>query len=331
LAAGLAHELNNPAAAIASGAGQMKELMTRWLQSSADVGRLNLSDTELEVVHAFEVASGKTGATQAADLLARSDQEDAVTDWLEAQGMQAAWDYASWLVAAGWNQRALEDLFQPVPLDHRGAIVQWLAIGVSLFALADELREGASRISNLVGTVKTYAYLDQAPAQLVDVHQGLEDTLVVLRQKIGTGIEIERDYAPDLPRIEAFGSELNQVWTNLIDNALDAMGDSGRLRLATHQQGGDVVVEICDTGPGIPDEIRDRVFEPFFTTKAPGVGTGLGLHIVYNIVCQRHGGSVHIGDRDDINCFRVELPIESPRHGENAPASLPASEEAGEP
>ncbi len=229
--------------------------------------------------------------------------------------MRNSWEYAAWLVGAGWTRSVLEEHIQAVEPAHRQAILRWLAIGVSLFSLSDELREGASRISNLVGTVKTYAYLDQAPAQLVDVHQGLEDTLVVLRQKIGPGIEVKRDYVPELPRIEAFGSELNQVWTNLIDNALDAMGEKGQLRLSTCLEADHVVVEICDTGQGIPPEIRDRVFEPFFTTKAPGVGTGLGLHIVYNIVCQRHGGSVHIADHSGDNCFRVELPIESPRRG----------------
>jgi signal transduction histidine kinase len=164
-----------------------------------------------------------------------------------------------------------------------------------------------------VGSFKTYAYLDQAPAQLVDVHKGLEDTLAILRGKTGPGIHIDRQYAPDLPRIEAYGSELNQVWTNLIDNALDAVGETGSLVLRTERRSAKVVVSICDSGAGIPDDIRERVFEPFFTTKAPGVGTGLGLHIVYNIVCQRHGGSVWIeGDEAGMNCIVVELPIESP-------------------
>jgi signal transduction histidine kinase len=327
LAAGLAHELNNPAAAIGRGASQIRSLIADWLKASADVGRLDLSEAETQVIKTFEAGlEGGGRQPESADLLARSDLEDMLTDWLEEVGIDDPWEYSGWLVAGGWTRGALEGPLQPVAPGHRKVILRWLAIGVSLFALADELREGASRISNLVGTVKTYAYLDQAPAQLVDVHQGLEDTLVVLKQKIGPGIEVERAYDPDLPRIEAFGSELNQVWTNLIDNALDAMGESGRLRLATQREGDQVAVEICDTGPGIPASIRDRVFEPFFTTKAPGVGTGLGLHIVYNIVCQRHGGSVHIADRSDLNCFRVELPIESPRRSESAAAPHPPDE-----
>jgi len=199
--------------------------------------------------------------------------------------------------------------------DHLARILRWFALAVALFALAEEIRQGAGRISNLVGSFKTYAYLDQAPAQLVDVHKGLEDTLTILRQKTAPGIRIERQYEVDLPRIEAYGGELNQVWTNLIDNALDAMGESGRLVLKTWRDGAKIVVTICDSGPGIPDNIRERVFEPFFTTKPPGVGTGLGLHIAYNIVCQRHGGSIKIQDGDDeLNCIAVELPIESPSH-----------------
>jgi signal transduction histidine kinase len=136
----------------------------------------------------------------------------------------------------------------------------------------------------------------------------------VLRHKIGAGISIERKYAADLPRIEAYGSELNQVWTNLIDNALDAMGESGRLVLSTRWEADKIEVTICDSGPGIPDDIRERIFEPFFTTKPPGVGTGLGLHIVYNIVCQRHNGSVKIAQRQGMNCFVVELPVEARPH-----------------
>ncbi len=202
-----------------------------------------------------------------------------------------------------------------VAADRLVRILRWFAIGVSLFSLAAEIHQGAGRISNLVGSFKTYAYLDQAPAQLVDVHKGLEDTLTILRQKVSQGIRIDRKYAPDLPRIEAYGSELNQVWTNLIDNALDAVGELGLLVMSTARAGNKVVVSICDSGPGIPDEIRERVFEPFFTTKPPGVGTGLGLHIAYNIVCQRHGGSINIArDAGGMNCIVVELPIEAPSH-----------------
>ncbi|MGA9192186.1 MAG: ATP-binding protein [Anaerolineales bacterium] len=313
LAAGLAHELNNPAAAIGRGADQLRETLNKWLKASAEVGVIPLTAAEQTAIQAFEQRMLEPSSVEEVDPLSRSDLEDQLTDWLQAKGVDDGWEYAPWLVSGGWSQPELESMVVDVAPEHLERILRWFAIGVSLFSLAGEIHEGAGRISNLVGSFKTYAYLDQAPAQLVDVHKGLEDTLAILRGKTGPGIHIDRQYAPDLPRIEAYGSELNQVWTNLIDNALDAVGETGSLVLRTERRSAKVVVSICDSGPGIPDDIRERVFEPFFTTKAPGVGTGLGLHIVYNIVCQRHGGSVWIeGDEAGMNCIVVELPIESP-------------------
>lgn len=313
LAAGLAHELNNPAAAIGRGAAQLRETLNKWLRASAEVGAIPLTTAEQAAIQAFEHRMLDPGSVQEVDPITRSDLEDQLTDWLEAKGVDDGWEYASWLISGGWTRQELESMVADVAHDHLARILRWFALGVSLFSLSSEIHEGAGRISNLVGSFKTYAYLDQAPAQLVDVHKGLEDTLTILRQKTGPGIHIDRQYAPDLPRIEAYGSELNQVWTNLIDNALDAVGETGSLVLRTQRKPANVVVSICDSGPGIPDDIRERVFEPFFTTKAPGVGTGLGLHIVYNIICQRHGGSVWIEqDEGGMNCIVVELPIESP-------------------
>jgi signal transduction histidine kinase len=314
LAAGLAHELNNPAAAIGRSAGQMHELLGKWMEASAEVGLISLTESEQAAIQRFETRMLARDGEHDFDPITRSDLEDELTTWLEGKGLDEAWDYAGWLVEDGWTVPTLDEAIVGIEAGHLKPILRWFTVGVSLFSLSEEIREGAERISSLVGSVKTYAYLDQAPAQLVDVHKGLEDTLVVLRQKIGPGIQIERNYAADLPRIEAHGSELNQVWTNLIDNALDAMGESGKLVLSTHQDGPGIRVTLCDSGPGIPDDILERVFEPFFTTKPPGVGTGLGLHIVYNIVCQRHSGSVRIEEREGMNCFVIELPIESPPH-----------------
>lgn len=315
LAAGLAHELNNPAAAIGRGASQFRESLGKWLEASAEVGAMPLTGAEQGAIRAFEQRMLDPGQAKDVDPITRSDLEDELTTWLEARGLDDGWEYAPWLVSSGWSQSELESISGGVPPEHLERILRWFAIGVSLFSLAAEIQEGAGRISNLVGSFKTYAYLDQAPAQLVDIHKGLDDTLTILRQKIGAGVHITRAYDADLPRIEAYGSELNQVWTNLIDNALDAVGESGTLELRTTQDGPKVIVSVCDSGPGIPDEIRERVFEPFFTTKPPGVGTGLGLHIAYNIVCQRHGGSIKIeGGEGGMNCVVVELPVESPPH-----------------
>jgi len=166
------------------------------------------------------------------------------------------------------------------------------------------------RISGIVRAVKDYSYLDQAPIQDVNVHEGLENTLVILAHKAKSGVRIRREFAGDLPKIEAYASELNQVWTNIIDNAIDAMNGEGEIRLKTSRHDDEILVEICDTGPGMPPEVQRRIFEPFFTTKPPGVGTGLGLHISYNIVAQRHGGRIDVDSSPDGTCFKVFLPVQ---------------------
>jgi signal transduction histidine kinase len=160
-----------------------------------------------------------------------------------------------------------------------------------------------------VTAVKSYSYLDQAPVQQVDVHEGLENTLIILKHKLKVGVQVNREYGANLPRIEAYASELNQVWTNLIDNAIDAMDGSGEITLRTSASGASIMVEICDNGPGIPPEIQDRLFQPFFTTKPQGVGTGLGLHIVYNIIVDKHHGRVEVESQPGKTCFKVNLPV----------------------
>ena len=172
-----------------------------------------------------------------------------------------------------------------------------------------EIGSGAKRISDIVKALKSYSYLDQAPVQSVDLHEGLDDTLVILQHKLKSGIEVRREYAADLPKIEAYGSELNQVWTNLIDNAADAVGDTGRITLRTYLDGDKVTVEIEDNGPGIPEEIQSRIFDSFFTTKPPGKGTGLGLDISYNIVVHKHRGDIKLFSEPGKTRFLVELPL----------------------
>jgi signal transduction histidine kinase len=188
-------------------------------------------------------------------------------------------------------------------------VVRWLAADSSVQALLDEVGSSAEAMSEIVKAVKTYSYLDQAPIQEVDVRESLETTLVLLRPKIKAGVSIKREYSDDVPRIEAYGSELNQVWTNIIDNAIDAMESRGQLVLRTDARDGDVIVEIADSGPGIPSELQPRIFEPFFTTKPPGVGTGLGLHIAYNIVVHKHHGQIQVSSSPGETLFRVALPV----------------------
>jgi len=200
--------------------------------------------------------------------------------------------------------------FEPAQIP---AVVRWLGVGYSVYALLSEVSTSAERISEIVKAVKAYSYLDRAPIQDVDVHEGLENTLIILRHKLKHGIRITRDYAPDLPRIEAYGGELNQVWTNIIDNAVDAMQGQGDLFLRTRSKDGAVEVEIGDTGPGIPPDVQPRIFEPFFTTKPPGVGTGLGLNIAYNIVVQQHTGHIRVTSEPGATRFYVTLPLQLKR------------------
>ena len=194
-------------------------------------------------------------------------------------------------------------------------MLAWLAATYNVYSLLEEVGQGATRIAELVGALKMYTFMDQAPVQAVDVNQGLENTLVMLRSKLRAGINVRREYAENLPRIQAYGSELNQVWTNLIDNAIDAMDGQGELVVRTRQEDGLVVVEIEDNGPGIPPAVQPHVFDPFFTTKAPGSGTGLGLNISHHIIVDKHGGTIEVRSQPGSTCFEVKLPIDGVREG----------------
>jgi signal transduction histidine kinase len=277
LSAGLAHELNNPAAA---------------LRRSADALGRALAERDA-LPRPAELPPAP--ATRKLSALERADAADSLAGSLDPHAAAA-------LVDAGWTADALRDL--------PSETVAWLAADASVSELLAELRLAAERISEIVDAVKGYAYLDQAPMQRVDVRIGLEQTLVILRHRLKEGVEVRREYADELPEIEAAGSELNQVWTNLIDNAVDAMGGSGTLTLRAEQDGDGVRVSVCDSGPGIAASIRERLFEPFATTKPPGSGTGLGLHISHSVVA-RHGGRIDVESEPGRTCFVVTLPARS--------------------
>jgi signal transduction histidine kinase len=279
LAAGLAHELNNPAAAAAR---------------SVDALRRAVAVAEAHP-HPVPAPKPPSDAPSPGSALERSDRVEAVA------AIAGDHDAATALVDAGWTVEALAA--QP-----RDAI-QWLAADASIHQLLDELAMAVGRISEIVGAVKGYAYLDQAPAQRVDLRVQLDQTLVILRHRLREGITVERHVADDLPEIEAYGSELNQVWTNLVDNAIDAMDGSGTLTIRAERSGADEVsVTVCDTGSGIGEAIRARLFEPFATTKPPGKGTGLGLHISHTVVA-RHGGRIDVESAPGHTCFVVTLPV----------------------
>ena len=311
LAAGLAHEINNPASASARAVDALRDTCDELLQSHVQLAERSLPADRFVALDALRREIDVSPAP--ADPLAVADREETVSNWLEKHGVHEAWRIAPPLAAAGveldWFERASEvlqgDTLEPG--------LAWVAGIVSTQALLSEVKESTGRISALVDAVRSYSQLDRASLQLIDVNDGIESTLVMLRHKLGDGITVVRDYAADVPRIEARPGELNQVWTNLIDNAVDAMDGKGTLRIGVRVDGGDVLVEIGDTGPGMPAEVRARAFEPFYTTKAIGRGTGLGLDISRRIVVEGHRGRITIESVPGDTVVAVRLPLPSPR------------------
>ena len=290
--------------------GLLREALDRWAAATHDLGHVVTDAGRATVVGDLgpQIAN-LAGSGASTDPLEVGDRADDLERGLAEHGAADAAEVAAILAAGGWTPAHLEPVAAAFPGPAFGVVVEWIAAGSEVHALVDEVGTGARRISEIVKAVKDYSYMDQAPVQQVDVTVGLDNTLVILRPKLKAGIEIVRDYQPGLPAIEAFGSELNQVWTNILDNAIDAMEGRGRIRIRAFARDGDLVVEICDDGPGMPPEVRERIFEPFYTTKPPGSGTGLGLHIAYNVVA-RHEGRMEVRSRPGETCFEVALPIE---------------------
>ncbi len=309
LAAGIAHELNNPAAAVRRNADHLRESLDEWQSAIAGVHALGRDDGHAERLRLLEAEMlRRAGRPLFLDPLLCSDREAELQAWLEEQSVAEAYELAPALVALGWDVDSLRELLGDLSPEPLAALLRWLGTGSSIYRLLDEVRRSAERISEVVVAVKQYSYLDQAPVQNVDVHNGLDNTLIILRHKIKSGVHVTRDYAPDLPPIEAYAGELNQVWTNLIDNAVDAMNGQGELTIRTYTRPGHVVVEILDSGPGIPPEVQAHLFEPFYTTKPMGKGTGLGLYMAYNTV-QKHTGHIRVESRPGRTCFQVSLPL----------------------
>jgi signal transduction histidine kinase len=303
LAAGLAHELNNPAAAIRRSVGGLGEAMALRGRAAA---ALSADSPRLARLVSARPAHGAP-----TDPLEHGDRIEEVADLLRALGAAEPDAMAGDLVNAGWTGEELRTALGGYGAAEIEPALAWLASVTSADALLGEVSMAAERIGEIVGAVKDYAYLDQAPVQRIDVREGLDNTLVILRHKLKGGVSVKRDYDDRLPQIEAFGSELNQVWTNLIDNAVQAMDGGGELRIRAELAGEGVRVAICDSGPGISDEALPRLFEPFFTTKPPGIGSGLGLHISHNVVA-RHGGRIEVTTRPGETCFTVTLPTQLP-------------------
>ncbi|HWX45065.1 MAG TPA: ATP-binding protein [Solirubrobacteraceae bacterium] len=310
MAAGLAHELNNPAAAARRAATQLTEALDAigsTLGSFVEAG-IERDDAE-RLVGLQRQALAQAASATALDALDAADAEEELLGRLEELKVEEPWRLAEPLAAAGVDQGWLDRVAQ-LAGPATDAALRWVAATLTAGRLAAELEESTERMSALVGAVKSYAYMDRGGLVEVDLHEGLETTLTVLGHKLKhTEIAVVRDYDRTLPRLTVRGSELNQVWTNLLDNAIDALGERGTITIATHADGGCAVVEIADDGPGVPDDLRGRIFDPFFTTKDVGHGTGLGLATARRIVVDRHDGSLTLDTQPGRTTFRVRLPF----------------------
>ncbi|BDZ64053.1 PAS domain S-box protein [Agromyces mangrovi Wang et al. 2018] len=311
LSAGMAHELNNPASSAQRGASQAMAVFAKLQQAQLQLGRLGLYDSQIDKLSELDHLA-EQGARDPAQLSAveRGDREDEFEDWLEDLGAGSVGDLAPALVAVGLTTEQLDELCAAFARDELAVVVEWLGLKYLIYNLLSEIAIGTHRIVELVKAMKTYTYMDQAPVQDVDVRRGLDNTLIILHNKLKAGVQVVKDYDDELPAIQAYASELNQVWTNLIDNAIDAMGGQGTLTVRARRSGDSVEVQFEDDGPGIPEEVQSKVFDPFFTTKPPGEGTGLGLNISRNIIVKKHGGQFTVASRPGRTCFTVRLPLD---------------------
>lgn len=311
--AGVAHELNNPAAAVRRGADQLTEALAGFREEQVRVSCLDLNDAQAAELEELlgTAAAQATKPAPSLDALTRSDNEFALEEWLDEQGIEDGWELAPILVNLGYTPEDLTSAAARFSPEQFPVVVSAMGATYDVYSLVAEIEQGAARLSEIVKALKSYAYLDQAPVQEVDIHEGLRNTLLILRSKL-SGIRLVEEYDPDLPKIQGYGSELNQVWTNLLDNAADALSDTPNpvVTIRTSHADGWVRVQVEDNGPGIPADVIGRVFDPFFTTKPPGKGTGLGLDISYNIVVTKHGGDLAVSSHPGKTTFRVALPLE---------------------
>jgi signal transduction histidine kinase len=311
LSAGLTHELNNPAAAAVRATAVLRDRVAGMRHKLALIADGHLDGSQLRhLVDLQEEAVKRLAAAPELTPMQTTDAEDALAEWLDAHDVTGGWDIAPTLVAGGVDPQWMEQAAETIGADYLEPAVRWLTYTLDTELLMREIDDSVARISNLVSAAKQYSQLDRAPHQTVDVHDLLKATLVMLNVKIPEGVRVVKEFDRSIPAIPAYAAELNQVWTNLIDNALDAMGDSGTLTLRTGTDDGHIFVDVIDTGPGVDPAIRPRIFEPFFTTKPVGEGTGLGLDISYRIVVNKHHGDIRVDSSPGSTRFRVLLPID---------------------
>lgn len=310
LSAGLAHELNNPAAALKRTSQALRERLDQMPDRVHLLAKYDLSPGQL----AFACAISETiDGHCRLSAMERSRQEDELADWLADHGVEDGFDLAETFVEAGLDTEMLNTFILQLPPEAVGDVLRWVETSVAADLMLRDISAAASRISDLVSSVKSYSHMDQAAVhEPTDLHEGLDSTLTMLGYQLRHGnVTVERDYADDLPRVSAVGGQINQVWTNLIDNAIDAMPEGGTLTIQTRPDAhrGGVCVEIRDTGEGMDEQIQQRIFEPFFTTKGVGEGTGLGLDVVRRIVESGHGGTIEVESKPGRTIFRVRLPM----------------------
>lgn len=319
LAAGLAHELNNPAAAVVRALRDVTPALIELQRMNLVYGQRNVDEAHTQ--HWLQVRDAGYDAilNDRLDALTLSDQEEELLNWLEDYGVRDAWKLAEPLAAGGVLTKDLDQLmarWREDTTELKDMGLRWLALSFDVMRMIRSGLRGSERIAKLVQAMKSYSHLDQGAQQEIDVHQGLEDTLCLLEHKLKYGVQIHRNYDRALPKVCAYGTELNQVWTNLIDNAIDAMNGHGTLTIKTLQDGNYIRAEIIDSGSGIPIEIQSRIFEPFYTTKPVGKGSGLGLDLVRRVVENRHQGTISLESRPGHTCFVVRLPIPCDRSSE---------------
>lgn len=311
LAAGLTHELNNPASAGRRAASQLREQLNRLYGIAARLAEMSLAPTQLERLFRAAVPSRSGSEPALIDPVARADAEEALGSWLTERDVENSWELAPRLVESGMTPAGLARFTEGLEAESVNDALSWVCGLITVDSLIQTIGVSTEHISELVAAVKAYAYMDRAPSQEVDVIDGIESTLIILRHRLER-IVLHREYQPGLPRIWAHGSELTQVWTNLLANAIDALDGQGNIWIRTGLDGENLTVEIADDGPGIPDEVQSRIFEPFFSTKDTRHAAGLGLDIVYSIVVRRHAGSIQVNSKPGDTRFRISLPLVSP-------------------
>jgi signal transduction histidine kinase len=326
LSAGLAHELNNPASAAQRSASNLREALKQLADANMKLATCQISDQQRANLTAFEEgAANRIDSNPILDSLAQSDREDELINWFTDHGIKSGWEIAPALVETGMDIECMDELVEILGSHALGTAVQHAAATFNAERLLREIENSTNRISVLVRAIKEYSYMDRMKEQEIDIHRGIDNTLTMLDHCLKHGVKVKREYDTSLPKIMANGGELNQVWTNLIDNAIDAMQDGGILRIRTTRENDYVLVEITDNGTGIPEDIKARIFEPFFTTKGVGQGTGLGLDMVYRIV-GRHHGDVRFTSKPGETRFQVRLPLSQPINRTESHEELHAQE-----